>query len=89
MQPSEEEMEWWTYPQDTQDQVNFIKKFLITEEHRKWLFNHDISLYELLTGEYSYSLRDDVYSILYDPWNVKLKAWGLRGFGVPEESQGL
>lgn len=58
--------------------VSAIKQYLRTEEQRKWLYDHDLSIEDCLNGRYPGDLEEEVAEVLYKPWNEIL---GFREFG--------
>jgi len=57
--------------------IEGIKKYLRTEEHKKMLYDMDLSLEDILRGRYSGESESDVYKIFAD-WNEKL---GFKAYG--------
>jgi hypothetical protein len=58
--------------------VSLIKKYLLDDAQKMWLFNNDLDIADILNGRYAMSLAGDVTTILFDPWNDKM---GYRSFG--------
>jgi len=61
--------------------VDAIKAHLLTPQQRQWLFEHDLSVEDLLNGRYGGDLEEEIYKI-YDDWNKKL---GFKEFGDASE----
>lgn len=69
---SEEEFYRFENPDgEERDTVPFIRRYLLSEEQRKRLFDLNLSVEDLLNGRYTESQEAEVLSIFAD-WNKKL-----------------
>jgi hypothetical protein len=67
------------YQADSEEPVvQVIKTRLLNEEDRKWMFDHKLSIEDLLNGRYSIELQSEVFAI-YERWNDRV---GIKYFGI-------
>jgi hypothetical protein len=66
-------------PQEESALVAAIRVHLLTEEQRKWLFDADLSVEDLLNGRYTDATEQGVLK-LFKTWNEQLNAPGMFGF---------
>lgn len=59
--------------------VNAIERWLLTEEQRKLMFDHRLSIEKMLNGRYA-GTKENVKAVsgIFEAWNIKL---GFIAFG--------
>jgi hypothetical protein len=65
------------HPQTEEETIEIIKKHLITEEQKRWLYEQDLTIADILNGRFMVSLESQVNKIL-ESWNDKI---GKHVFG--------
>jgi O-methyltransferase involved in polyketide biosynthesis len=63
-----------------ENEVDAIKRWLRTPEHKRVLDELDLSIYDVLNGHYAQAEEGIIYGILRE-WNEKL---GFRAYGAGE-----
>ena len=59
--------------------VDAIKTYLLTPEQKQWMFDHDLSIEEMLNGRYTWADKNGCYKI-YKEWNYKLRVNAFGSF---------
>ena len=66
---------------DDEDQAcEIILTDLVTIEQGEWLKSHDLSIYDLLNGQYDVGLDKEIHGKFFKEWNAKL---GMGSEGRP------
>ena len=57
----------------SQEKITLIKKCLITQRQRRWLFDEDLDLHDIMEGRYPHKISKKVVTMLRS-WNKKAGA---------------
>lgn len=66
-----EAIEYLCDPQTEKGIVKIVKQYLLTDGQRKWLFENDLSVPDLLNGEWHFCLIEEI-ELIFREWNALL-----------------
>lgn len=66
-----EAIEYLRDPQSEKGIVKIVKQYLLTTEQKQWLFENDLSVSDLLTGEWHSCLIEEI-EFIFREWNTLL-----------------
>jgi len=58
--------------------IELIHDLLLTPDQDKWLITHDLSIRDVLEGNFACDLENEIIEKLYKPWNDTLEEAGLE-----------
>ena len=78
MNLTEEDVYNWDCVDCEEQQADFIRRYVRTEEQAKWMRENDYSVIDIITGNYPSYHQQEIIRFLHIPWNRKVEEIGLR-----------